>query len=51
MKSLLPIVLALVFLSGCSATWNGIKDDTSHAVDWSKGKVNKGADYVKEKTE
>ncbi|MCI4406667.1 MAG: hypothetical protein JHC35_05175 [Sulfuricurvum sp.] len=41
----------VLFLSGCSATWSGIKEDTSSAVDWTKGKVNQGASYVKEKTQ
>lgn len=40
-----------LMLSGCSATWGGVKTDTSHAVDWTKDKVNQGATYVKEKTE
>lgn len=51
MKFLLSLVITFVFFSGCSATWNGVKDDTNHAVDWTKGKVNQGAGYVKEKTE
>jgi hypothetical protein len=51
MKSILSITIALVLLSGCSATWNGVKEDTSHSVDWTKEKVNHGANYVKEKTE
>jgi hypothetical protein len=51
MTSLLSLTLTLVFISGCSATWNGVKEDTSHSVDWTKEKVNHGANYVKEKTE
>jgi hypothetical protein len=51
MKYILSLLLTLVFLSGCAATWSGIKEDTSSAVDWSKGKVNQGAVYVKEKTD
>lgn len=51
MKSSLFLSLILLFLSGCSATWNGVKEDTSHSVDWTKEKVNHGANYVKEKTE
>jgi PBP1b-binding outer membrane lipoprotein LpoB len=51
MKSLLSFTLALVFFAGCSATWNGVKEDTSHSVDWTKEQVNHGAAYVKEKTE
>jgi len=49
MKLILSI-LTIVFLSGC-ATWGGIKKDTSDGVEWTKEKVNKGAEYVKEKTE
>lgn len=51
MKFLITFTIALVFFSGCAATWNGVKDDTANAVDWTKGKVNQGAGYVKEKTE
>lgn len=51
MKSLLCVTLALVFLSGCSATWHGVREDTSHSLEWSKEQVNHGAAYVKEKTE
>lgn len=51
LKSFLFFLCTLLFISGCSATWNGVKEDTSNAVDWSKGKVNQGAAYIKEKTE
>jgi hypothetical protein len=51
MKYLLTLTLTLVFFSGCAATWNGVKDDTTNAVDWTKDKVNQGAGYVKDKTE
>ncbi|MDD2265423.1 hypothetical protein [Sulfuricurvum sp.] len=51
MKSFLYTTLAFVFLSGCSATWHGVKEDTSHSVEWTKEQVNHGAAYVKEKTE
>jgi len=51
MKSVFFSLLTLVFLNGCSATWNGVQQDTSHAVDWTKEQVNHGAAYVKEKTE
>ncbi|HLD23551.1 MAG TPA: hypothetical protein VJA83_06370 [Sulfuricurvum sp.] len=51
MKSLLLSLLTLLFLTGCSATWSGAKEDTTNAVDWTKGKVNQGAGFVKEKTE
>jgi hypothetical protein len=51
MKSLLSLGIVLMFFSACSATWNGVKDDTTNAVDWTKEKVNQGAGYVKEKTQ
>lgn len=51
MKSLLVPIIGLLFLSGCSATWEGVKQDSSEAWKWSKGQVNQGASYVKEKTE
>ncbi|MDD2369148.1 MAG: hypothetical protein PHQ90_07585 [Sulfuricurvum sp.] len=51
MKSLLSLTLVLTFFSGCSATWHGVKEDTSHSVEWTKEQVNHGAAYVKEKTE
>jgi len=49
MKLLLPLFM-IALLSGC-ATWSGIKKDTSDGVDWTKAKINQGAEYVKEKTE
>lgn len=51
MKTFMSIFLFLVVFSGCSATWSGVQEDTSNAVDWTKGKVNQGATYVKEKTQ
>ena len=51
MKSFLLLIMSLLFVSGCSATWNGVKQDTTNAADWTKEKVNQGAAYVKEKTE
>jgi len=51
MKYLLLIAMTLTVFSGCSATWSGVKEDTSKAADWTKEKVNEGASYVKEKTE
>lgn len=36
--------------TGC-ATWEGIKEDSSDAAQWSKKKVNQGATYIKEQTE
>lgn len=46
---LLPLLI--LFISGCAATWNGLKEDTNAATDWTKKKVNDSASYVKEKTE
>jgi hypothetical protein len=51
MKHTLLIVTALVLCTGCSATWNGFKEDTKNATAWTKTKVNQGATSVKEKTE
>lgn len=51
MKRSLLIATALILCTGCSATWKGIKEDTSNATNWSKNKVNQGATSVKEKTE
>lgn len=47
----LSALLFLIVFTGCSATWSGVQEDSSNAVDWTKGKVNQGAAYVKEKTE
>ncbi|MDD3324674.1 MAG: hypothetical protein PHN38_06105 [Sulfurospirillaceae bacterium] len=49
MRKFLLLLLSFLFC-GC-ATWSGIKQDTKEGVDWSKEKVNKGASYIKEKTE
>jgi len=51
MKRSLLIATALILCTGCSATWQGVKEDTTSAKDWSKGKVNEGSTSVKEKTE
>lgn len=51
MRYLLVLLSATFFMVGCSNTWRGAKEDTNNAVEWSKEKVNKGASYVKEKTE
>lgn len=51
MKRTLLIATALLLCTGCSATWKGMKEDTSNATDWSKEKVNAGATSVKAKTE
>jgi len=49
MRYLLAFALIMI-MSGC-ATWQGVKSDSKDAADWTKEKVNKGATYVKEKTE
>lgn len=51
MKSVLFSLITLVFFSGCSATWNGIKEDTSNSLYWTQEQINYGASYIKEKTE
>lgn len=51
MKAFVFTLFILFFVSGCSATWSGVQQDTTNAVDWTKSKVNQGANYVKEKTE
>ena len=51
MRYFLTLLCAAFFMVGCSNTWHGAKEDTGNAVEWSKDKVNKGATYVKEKTE
>ena len=51
MKSLWLVATLMCFLlSGCS-TWNGVKQDAKDGADWTKEKIHKGAEYVKEKTE
>lgn len=49
MKKVILVVMALL-ISGC-ATWKGVKEDTKEGAEWTKTKINKGAEYVKEKTE
>jgi hypothetical protein len=51
MKSLIVFSFSIFLFSGCSATWSGIQEDSSNAWQWTKGQVNGGASYVKEKTE
>lgn len=51
MKLLFPAIASLFLLCGCTATWSGVKQDSSDAWQWTKQKVNEGADYVREKTE
>jgi len=45
----IAFIYAILF-GGC-ATWQGMKQDGSDAADWTKSKINEGANYVKEKTE
>jgi PBP1b-binding outer membrane lipoprotein LpoB len=51
MKNLALLSLIILFVSGCAATWSGVKEDTASATDWTKKKVNDSASFVKEKTE
>jgi len=51
LKHSLLITIALLLLTGCSATWSGFKEDTKNATEWTQKKVNDSATYVKEKTE
>ncbi|WP_180999940.1 hypothetical protein [Campylobacter concisus] len=51
MRYFLTLLCAAFFMVGCSNTWQGAKEDTGNAVEWSKEKVNKGATYVKDETE
>jgi predicted small secreted protein len=51
MKNIVLLSLVVLFVSGCAATWNGVKEDTTSATDWTKKKVNDSASFVKEKTE
>ena len=43
-------LMTIVLISGC-ATWGGIKKDAKDGAEWTKEKINHGAEYVKEKTE
>ncbi len=51
MNYLLITATALMLCTGCSATWSGVKEDTSGATAWTKNKLNQGATAIKEKTE
>ncbi|HEX5711192.1 MAG TPA: hypothetical protein VFX68_07570 [Sulfuricurvum sp.] len=51
MKRTLLIATVIVLCTGCSATWKGMKEDTSNATAWTKGEINEGATSVKAKTE
>lgn len=50
MKQILLAFVAVALMSGC-ATWGGVKKDAKDGAEWTKEKVNHGAEYVKEKTE
>ncbi|MFY9143491.1 hypothetical protein [Sulfuricurvum sp.] len=49
--TLLALISLVLFSTGCSATWSGIKEDSSDAKDWTAKKIDESADYIKEKTE
>jgi len=51
MRRLFVAIIILIAFGGCSNTWHGVKEDAGNAVDWSKEKINRGAGWVKEKTE
>lgn len=51
MRFVFAALSGLLLMSGCSATWEGVKHDSSEAWGWTKSKVNQSADYVREKTE
>lgn len=51
MRFILSAFVALLFLTGCSSTWHGVKSDTKQNVEWTKDKVHNGAEWVSEKTE
>ena len=50
MKNILLALVVVGLMSGC-ATWGGIKKDAKDSAEWTKEKINNGANYVKEKTE
>lgn len=50
MKSFFSLSIVALLISGCTATWNGVKEDTGAAADWTKKQVNDGATYIQEKT-
>ena len=51
MRYILAALLALMAFSGCSNTWQGVKEDSRNAAQWTKEKVHNGAEWVGEKTE
>jgi hypothetical protein len=44
-------LFVILLASGCSKTWQGVKNDTDKNVEWSKDKVNDGAKYIEKKTD
>ena len=49
MKNIFLALMTIVLISGC-ATWGGIKKDAKDGAEWTKEKINHGAEYVKETT-
>ncbi|MDA3946335.1 MAG: hypothetical protein PF439_06610 [Helicobacteraceae bacterium] len=45
------VLFVVLMVSGCSDTWQGAKEDTTDSAQWSKDKLNDGAEYIEEKTE
>lgn len=50
MRNIFLALVAVILMGGC-ATWGGVKKDAKDGAEWTKEKVNHGAEYVKEKTE
>lgn len=48
---LLTVLFVAFMASSCSGTWQGAKKDTKDNAQWSKDKVNDGAQYIEEKTD
>lgn len=42
--TLIFITFGLLFLSGCSSTWNGVKEDSSRAWNSTKEAINKATE-------
>ena len=51
MRYILAALLALMVFGGGSNTWDGVKEDSHNAAQWTKEKVHNGAEWVGEKTE
>ena len=49
--TLIALLFAVLMASGCSETWQGAKKDTTDGTEWSKDKVNDGAEYIEKKTD